>query len=226
MSAPAKKTITLDDLALAYGTTTVQPNDESFFKPMVYTGPVNPAAAQESKEEANKISQLGEIVNSIPDHPVNTTVEVKETTPEKPKEPIMQPNILDSIVDPNVVKADVEKKQHAMKLELEARGKKLIRQKELIEKINGELNALDVPLTKEIGILRDKIDTCDRQLNSANLVYLEKQKEFKEADKLVQELGERKTKLTEHLQLIMYDFESRKQQKLKELEAELRNLEK
>ncbi len=51
-----------------------------------------------------------------------------------------------------------------MRQELEARGKKLLRQKEIIEKINEELRALDVPLTKEIGMLRDKIEACDRYL--------------------------------------------------------------
>ena len=77
-----------------------------------------------------------------------------------------------------------------------------------------------------IGIWSLEQDHGNSELCEANAVYLNLQKQFKEADDNVKKLSDRKTKLTEHLQLIMYDFESRKQQKLKELEDELREIDK
>lgn len=102
--------------------------------------------------------------------------------------------------------------------------KELQKQKEAIEKLNYELQQLDIPVTKEIQTLRTKIDTVDRELTRATKIRKQKEMELLEAIKTVSELADEKCSLTERLRAVMYGFEATKKKKLEELESELEKI--
>ena len=115
-----------------------------------------------------------------------------------------------------MLKADTERKQQSILSSLDQKRKELQKQNETIDKLNRELKQLDVPVNKEIATLREKVEHVDRELAKAS--KLRKQKES------VSKLADEKCALTERLKSIMYDFESAKQRKLKELEEEMKKM--
>ena len=53
---------------------------------------------------------------------------------------------------------------------LDHKKKELQKQKELIEQLNHELQQLDAPASKEIAVLRSKIEQIDRELAKATRI--------------------------------------------------------
>ena len=107
---------------------------------------------------------------------------------------------------------------------LDQKRKELQRQNENLEKLNKELQHLDVPINKEIATLRAKLENVERDLTRATKYRKQKEAELLEAIDAVSKLGDEKCALTERLTAVMYDFESVKQKKLKEMEEEMRKL--
>ena len=64
----------------------------------------------------------------------------------------------------------------------------------------------------------------DRELAKASKLRKQKESELLQAIDLVSKLADEKCALTERLKSIMYDFESAKQRKLKELEEEMKKM--
>ena len=122
------------------------------------------------------------------------------------------------------MKQESEKKQKTMLSTLDQKKKELQKQKDAIEKLNQELQQLDVPVTKEIATLRTKIEAVDRELAKATKIRKQKEMELLQAINTVTQLADEKCSLTERLKAIMYDFEASKQKKLEQLEGELKQL--
>lgn len=123
-----------------------------------------------------------------------------------------------------VMKQECDKKQQTMLSTLVEKKKELQKQKEAIEKLNYELQQLDIPVTKEIETLRTKIDSIDRELTRATKIRKQKEMELLQAINTVSELADEKCALTERLRSLMYSFEATKKKKLEELEGELSKL--
>ena len=116
-----------------------------------------------------------------------------------------------------MLKADTERKQQSILSSLDQKRKELQKQNETIDKLNRELKQLDVPVNKEIATLREKVA-------KASKLRKQKESELLQAIDLVSKLADEKCALTERLKSIMYDFESAKQRKLKELEEEMKKM--
>lgn len=125
---------------------------------------------------------------------------------------------------PEEMKQESEKKQKTMLSTLDQKKKELQKQKDAIEKLNQELQQLDVPVTKEIATLRTKIEAVDRELAKATKIRKQKEMELLQAINTVTQLADEKCSLKERLKAIMYDFEASKQKKLEQLEGELKQL--
>ena len=123
-----------------------------------------------------------------------------------------------------VMKQESDKRQQTMLSTLVEKKKELQKQKEAIEKLNYELQQLDIPVTKEIQTLRTKIDSVDRELTRATKIRKQKEMELLQAINTVSELADEKCALTERLRSLMYSFEATKKKKLEELEGELSKL--
>ncbi|KAM7459042.1 hypothetical protein BLSTO_00212 [Blastocystis sp. subtype 1] len=130
----------------------------------------------------------------------------------------------DASAEPKAIKADTEQKQKSIMTTLDQKRKELQRQNENLEKLNKELQRLDVPINKEITTLRAKLENVERELTRATKYRKQKEAELLEAIDAVSKLGDEKCALTERLTAVMYDFESVKQKKLKEMEEEMRKL--
>ena len=113
--------------------------------------------------------------------------------------------------DPNAMKLDTEQQQKTIMTTLDQKKKELQKQNEKIEKLNKELQRLDVPVNKEIATLRAKLENVDRELTRATKYRKQKEVELLEAIETVSKLGDEKCALTERLTAVMYDFESVKQ---------------
>lgn len=123
-----------------------------------------------------------------------------------------------------MLKADTERKQQSILSSLDQKRKELQKQNETIDMLNRELKQLDVPVNKEIATLREKVEHVDRELAKASKLRKQKESELLQAIDLVSKLADEKCALTERLKSIMYDFESAKQRKLKELEEEMKKM--
>ena len=127
-------------------------------------------------------------------------------------------------VDPISIKAETEMKQKSMLSTLDEKKKELQKQRETIEKLNQELRALDIPATKEMTELQNKIVQVDKELTKASKIRKQKEMELLEAMNNVSRLADEKENLTDRLKAIIYEFESQKQKKLKELEEQLNKM--
>lgn len=107
---------------------------------------------------------------------------------------------------------------------LDQKKKELQKQKDTIEKLNHELELLNVPATKEMTSLQTKIVQVDKDLSKAHKIRKQKEAELMDAISNVTKLADEKAALTEKLKKIIYDFESEKQKKLKELEDQLNKM--
>lgn len=105
---------------------------------------------------------------------------------------------------------------------LDQKKKELQKQRETIERLNKELQQLDAPASKEITALRAKVEQLDKDLAKATKVRKQKEQELLDAIATVSRIADEKMAVAERLKLIMYDFESVKQKKLKELEEQMR----
>lgn len=119
------------------------------------------------------------------------------------------------------IKSETEKKQKTMLSTIDQKKKELQKQKDTIEKLNHELELLNVPATKEMTSLQNQIVAIDRELAKATRIRKQKEMELLESIDVVTKLADEKEALTERLKTIIYDFESAKQKKLKELEDQL-----
>lgn len=119
------------------------------------------------------------------------------------------------------IKSETEKKQKTMLSTIDQKKKELQKQKDTIEKLNHELELLNVPATKEMTSLQNQIVAIDRELSKATRIRKQKEMELLESIDVVTKLADEKEALTERLKTIIYDFESAKQKKLKELEDQL-----
>lgn len=119
------------------------------------------------------------------------------------------------------IKSETEKKQKSMLSTIDQKKKELQKQKDTIEKLNHELELLNVPATKEMTSLQNQIVAIDRELSKASKIRKQKEMELLESIDVVTKLADEKEALTERLKSIIYDFESTKQKKLKELEDQL-----
>ena len=72
---------------------------------------------------------------------------------------------------------------------LDQKRKELQRQNENLEKLNKELQHLDVPINKEIATLRAKLENVERELTRATKYRKQKEAELLEAIDAVSKLG-------------------------------------
>lgn len=105
---------------------------------------------------------------------------------------------------------------------LDQKKKELQKQKEIIERLNRELQQLDAPASKEIIALRAKVEQLDKELAKATKIRKQKELELLSAIDTVSRIADEKMAASEQLKRIMYTFETAKQQKLKELEEQMR----
>ena len=137
---------------------------------------------------------------------------------------VMVFNMQETLTDPISIKAETEKKQKSMMSTLDEKKKELQKQRETIEKLNQELKSLDIPATKEMTELQNKIVQVDKELTKASKLRKQKEMELLDAMNTVSRLADEKENLTDRLKAIIYEFESQKQKKLKELEDQLNKM--
>lgn len=119
--------------------------------------------------------------------------------------------------NPAKLKQEIEKKQKLVSNTLQNRFEKMQAEEIKLKQIKKTLSLLDSDTSKEIHVLRGKIEYTQSQLVSAETNFKIKQKELVELNESVNELREKKQLLTEHLSVIIYESEKKKQEKLKEL---------
>ena len=119
--------------------------------------------------------------------------------------------------NPAKLKQEIEKKQKLVSNTLQSRFEKMQAEEIKLKQIKKTLSLLDSDTSKEIHVLRGKIEYTQSQLVSAETNFKIKQKELVELNESVNELREKKQLLTEHLSVIIYESEKKKQEKLKEL---------
>ncbi|XP_041986853.1 RAB6-interacting golgin [Aricia agestis] len=90
-----------------------------------------------------------------------------------------------------------------------------------LEKIKKELEVLDGQLSKDVAMLRKKIDAACIQYSEAEKQYLKVEKEFLQAKINLQKEKEKKELLIEHLCTLITHNETRKAEKLETLMLEL-----
>lgn len=96
-----------------------------------------------------------------------------------------------------------------------------MQQMRALHQLHVELKALEAPSRNDIEIIRDRIERCERDLVCARKDAIRKEREFKNAKAMLERKEKEKVMLTEHLRLILYETERKKEQKLRELQHRL-----
>jgi len=112
----------------------------------------------------------------------------------------------------------VKKKKEAIKKRLIERYKRNQQEAQNLSKIQSKLEKLDLNLANEIAVLRSKIDQIDREVSYHFRKYKQAEEAFHRTKKEYEKKAEEKTKLTEHLSIIIQENEKRKAKKLEELQ--------
>ena len=119
--------------------------------------------------------------------------------------------------NPAKLKEELAKKQKLVANTLQNRFEKMQAEEIKLKQIKKALSTLDADTSKEIHVLRGKIEYTQSQLtqNEENLKI--KKRELEQLNEAVNGLREKKKLLTDHLSIIIYESEKKKQEKLKEL---------
>jgi len=88
-----------------------------------------------------------------------------------------------------------------------------------LNKIRIELERLDLSIDQDVLILREKIDSIDRDVAYLYQQVVKKEKEYSQAKAAYETKNNEKKMLTDHLNLIIFENEKRKDKKLEELMA-------
>ena len=122
------------------------------------------------------------------------------------------------------MKVETEQKHKTMLSTLDQKKKELQKQKDTIEKLNKELESLNIPATKEMTDLQNRIAQVDKELQKASKIRKQKELELLNAINTVTRLADEKESLSDKLKAIIYEFEKQKQEKLKALEDQLKTI--
>lgn len=122
------------------------------------------------------------------------------------------------------MKVETEQKHKTMLSTLDQKKKELQKQKDTIEKLNKELESLNIPATKEMMDLQNRIAQVDKELQKASKIRKQKELELLNAINTVTRLADEKESLSDKLKAIIYEFEKQKQEKLKALEDQLKTI--
>ncbi|XP_033109091.1 RAB6-interacting golgin-like [Anneissia japonica] len=113
------------------------------------------------------------------------------------------------------------KKKMALTKAINERKKKTQAETKQLAFIQKELGKLESLLSKDVRILRDKIEESSFEYNAARRRYEKAESEFVNAKMYLHKVTEQKEALTEHLYTIIQENETRKANKLAELTEKL-----
>lgn len=126
--------------------------------------------------------------------------------------------------DLNETKQEVEQEERRVRTELTTQFTAVQRQMQQLMQLQAELRDLEAPSRRDIEILRARIERTERETHYAQQTLKRKEIEFKQAKAHAEKMEKQKAMLTEHLRLILYENERKKQQKLQQLEQKLYQL--
>ncbi|XP_031117476.1 uncharacterized protein LOC116021024 [Ipomoea triloba] len=112
---------------------------------------------------------------------------------------------------------EIEKRKMEVKIKVESQLNRAEQQTKHLAHIWEELEVLTDPMRKEVGMVRKKIDTVNRELKSLTQACQKKEKEYKEALEAFQEKNNEKTQLTSTLIEMVNESEKFRLGKLEEL---------
>ena len=119
--------------------------------------------------------------------------------------------------DPKTLKKEIEEKERLVNDTIQDRFKKMEEEEEKLKRIKRELRKMTDGVGHDIHIIRAKIEDVQRNLGQQEMNLRAKERECREINENVNKLRDEKQKLTEHLRIIIYENEKKKQEKLREL---------
>ena len=119
--------------------------------------------------------------------------------------------------DPETLKREIEEKERLVKSTIQDRFKKMEQEEEKLRQIKSQLRKMTEGVGHDIHIIRAKIENVQRNLGQEEASLKVKERECREINENVNKLRDEKQKLTEHLRIIIYENEKKKQEKLREL---------
>ena len=123
--------------------------------------------------------------------------------------------------DPHALKKEIEEKEKLVQSTIQDRFKKMEEEEQKLRRIKQQLKKMNVGTSNDFHIIRAKIENVGRDLSYAESDLREKERECREINETVLSLRDEKQQLTEHLRIIIYENEKKKQEKLRELMQDL-----
>eukprot|EP01112_Ceratiomyxa_fruticulosa_P012483 TRINITY_DN3459_c0_g1_i2.p1 TRINITY_DN3459_c0_g1~~TRINITY_DN3459_c0_g1_i2.p1 ORF type:complete len:163 (-),score=46.30 TRINITY_DN3459_c0_g1_i2:148-636(-) len=122
---------------------------------------------------------------------------------------------------PEVSEEEIKKKKEIVKKMLSERYNKTKEELATLRIVQQELDKLEHTLDSDVVILRERIDAVERDIVYYESYYRKKEKEYKEAKAVFDKKLNEKKLLTDHLSLIIFENEKRKDEKLREMMSKL-----
>jgi len=119
--------------------------------------------------------------------------------------------------DAKTLEDEIERKKTAIRKKIQERVLKTREEMQALNSVKQELEKLDMSIDQDVVILREKIDIVARDLSHAHSQFIKKEKEYTQAKTLYEKKLEDKKRLTDHLNVIIFENEKRKEKKLEEL---------
>jgi len=127
-------------------------------------------------------------------------------------------------VDPDAkqsMEEEVERKKTLLKKILQERVSKTHEEMQALNQIRRDLEKLDSLIDQDVVILRQKIDVVATEVSQAQAQLSKKEKEYMQAKQLYEKKFNEKKMLADHLALIIFENEKKKEQKLAEMMGRL-----
>ncbi|XP_074289165.1 uncharacterized protein LOC141614302 [Silene latifolia] len=119
---------------------------------------------------------------------------------------------------------EIEKKKMAVKERIEAQLGRVELESKRLGEIREELEALQDPMRKEVGVVRKRIDTLNKELKPLGITCQKKQREYKEFLDAFNEKSKEKAQLVAKLMEMLGESEKLRFKKLEELSKHIESL--
>mmetsp|Transcript_36573 Transcript_36573/g.57127 ORF Transcript_36573/g.57127 Transcript_36573/m.57127 type:complete len:146 (-) Transcript_36573:1286-1723(-) len=116
---------------------------------------------------------------------------------------------------------EIKRKEKLVRERMQAEYAKMQKEQQRLQEVQRELEKMGEPGRKDVEIIRDKLETVDRELAFAIKDHERKKKAYESAADFMEKKRQEKTMLCDHLRMIIHENEQRKTKKLEDLMARL-----
>eukprot|EP00735_Rhodelphis_limneticus_P007215 TRINITY_DN19720_c0_g1::TRINITY_DN19720_c0_g1_i1::g.3230::m.3230 TRINITY_DN19720_c0_g1::TRINITY_DN19720_c0_g1_i1::g.3230 ORF type:complete len:185 (-),score=12.31,Transcrip_act/PF04949.8/1.4e-08,DUF2730/PF10805.3/3e+02,DUF2730/PF10805.3/2.6,DUF2730/PF10805.3/7.6,Trans_reg_C/PF00486.23/5.4e+03,Trans_reg_C/PF00486.23/1.4,AAA_13/PF13166.1/4.5,Phasin/PF05597.6/4.1e+02,Phasin/PF05597.6/0.054,Phasin/PF05597.6/5.5e+02,DUF745/PF05335.8/1.3e+02,DUF745/PF05335.8/1e+02,DUF745/PF05335.8/0.12,PLRV_ORF5/PF016 len=122
------------------------------------------------------------------------------------------------------IEKEIQRQERALRDKLQQRFGQVRQEEAMLQELSDELKTIEAPTRVDVKELRRKIEVATREEQKQEERVRRAQSELQDAKLCLTDAKERKRILSEQLSSIMHESESRKQAKLKDLNAKLSTL--